>query len=284
MTYSTLISPDELLAIADDPRTRIVDCRFSLLEPAKGRQDYEAGHIPGAVYADLDVDLAGPVTEETGRHPLPEAAEFEACLRRWGISNDSQVVVYDDLSGGLAARLWWMLGWAGHERVALLDGGYSGWKAAGHPESSDVEAPEAGTFSASVNPEKTIDAEELEGRLAAPEGFILVDAREAARFQGDVEPIDPVAGHVPGALNLPFALAMGEDGRWRSKTELQGLWDTLIPEQPRHEWAVMCGSGVTACHLALSACIAGRPEPRVYVGSWSGWLRNPDRPVASGAG
>ena len=283
MTYDTLIRPEELQAIAGDPHTRIVDCRFSLLDPAKGLKDYEAGHLPGAVYADLDKDLAAPVTDATGRHPLPDAATFVATLEAWGISNDSQVVVYDDASGGLAARLWWMLRWLGHDAVAVLDGGYAAWTAAGLPVETETPAPEQGDFNASPNSEMTIGAEEVADRLASRDGYILVDARDAARFRGDAEPIDPVAGHVPGALNLPFSLALNDKGQWRSTEELQALWDAQIPPQEDHEWGVMCGSGVTACHLALSARIAGRSEPQLYVGSWSGWLRNPDRPVATGS-
>lgn len=283
MSYDTLISPTELQEIAGDQRTVIVDCRFSLLDPAKGRNDYETDHIPTAVYADLDRDLAGPVTAETGRHPLPAVETFVQTLRGWGISNDSQVVVYDDGSGGLAARLWWMLRWLGHNRVAVLDGGYAAWKAADMPVSPETPAPASGTFTGSPVADMTISASEVAERLESADGYILVDAREAGRFRGDAEPIDPVAGHVPGALNLPFSSAISEAGVWRSPEELKALWQAHIPDQDRFEWAVMCGSGVTACHLALSAQVAGRAEPRLYVGSWSGWLRNPERPVATGA-
>jgi len=283
MTFDTLITPAELSEIAGRRSTCVVDCRFSLLEPERGRSDYDRGHVPGAVYAHLDEDLAGPVGTTTGRHPLPDAAAFIACLRSWGISNDSQVVAYDDGSGGVAARLWWMLRWLGHDSVAVLDGGYAGWVAAGLPVSDAVETPEPGAFRGRADEGMTTSADELDRHLASAEGYILVDAREARRFRGEVEPIDPVAGHVPGALNLPFALAIDETGAWKPPEGLKALWDSQVPELPDRGWAVMCGSGVTACHLALSAKLAGRSEPRLYVESWSGWQRNPDRPVATAA-
>lgn len=280
MIFDTLISTRSLSEIASDPRTITVDCRFSLTDPKKGRQDYEAGHIPGAVYADLDSDLAGPVTTDSGRHPLPDGSAFVETLRDWGVSNDSQVVAYDDGSGAIAARLWWLMRWLGHSSVAVLDGGYAAWQAARLPVSDGLEQAVAGSFEGAPNAEMTISTGEVAKRLESTDGFILVDARDGARFRGEVEPIDPVAGHVPGALNLPFSLAVSERGEWRAPDDLVALWNGLIPEQAKHDWAVMCGSGVTACHLALSAEIAGRPAPRLYVDSWSGWLRNPERPIA----
>ena len=175
-----------------------------------------------------------------------------------------------------------MLRWMGHDAVAVLDGGFAAWNASGMPVSSDAASPDAGSFSGTADDAMTISGDEIARRLSSDDGYILVDARDARRFVGEIEPIDPVAGHVPGALNLPFALAVNEDGTWRGAGDLAALWASQVPEQKDREWAVMCGSGVTACHLALSARIAGRSEPRLYVGSWSGWLRNPDRPVATG--
>ncbi len=281
--YETLISVDSLAERIEDPRCRIVDCRFALLDPEQGRRDYDAGHLPGAVYANLDRDLAAPVSDKTGRHPLPDADDFVATLRRWGISNDSQVVAYDDASGGLAARLWWMLRWLGHRNVALLDGDFAAWQAAGLPLSDREPRPLPGDFSGDANDDMSLDTGQLMTELAAENGFVLVDARDAARFRGEIEPIDPVAGHVPGAVNFPFSANLGDEGRWLGADELRALWREVLPGEFDQPWAVMCGSGVTACHLAVSAELAGLTPPRLYVGSWSEWTRDPGRPVAVGS-
>ena len=221
------------------------------------------------------------MTETTGRHPLPDAQAFIDRLRSWGISNHSQVIAYDDGSGGIAARLWWMMRWLGHRKVAVLDGGYARWVALGLPVTRAPETPSPGSFNGNPDDGMTVTGEELQSYLSSPEGYLLVDARESARFKGESEPIDAVAGHVPGALNLPFSLAIDESGDWKDQDALKALWDAQVPGLPDRDWSVMCGSGVTACHLALSARLAGRSEPRLYVDSWSGWLRNPDRPVAT---
>ena len=280
-SFEQLISVADLAALLEMDGARVVDCRFSLLEPDQGRVDYATGHVPGAVYAHLDDDLAAPVSSASGRHPLPSADDFVATLRRWGISNDTQVVVYDDASGGLAARLWWMLRWLGHSRVALLDGGFAAWREADMPISADVPDPAPGSFAGEADDGMTIEVGELEQRLAADGSFLLVDARDAARFRGEVEPIDTVAGHVPGSRNLPFSDNLDSTGRLLTAEALAAGWERL-PAGGVREWAVMCGSGVTACHLALSAVVAGLPEPRLYAGSWSEWIRDPTRPVATG--
>lgn len=279
--FDTLISVAELSRRIDDPDVVVVDCRFSLADPDQGRRDYALSHVPGAVYAHLDDDLAGPVTEDSGRHPLPNPDEFVATLRRWGVSQHSQVVVYDDAGGGIAARLWWMLRWMGHEPVALLDGGFAGWVAESLPVSDAASSPTPGNFSGKPATDATLSVGEVQARLASSDDFVLVDARDAARFRGDQEPIDPIAGHVPGARNLPFNEGLSADGRLKSPAELKNLWRRLGVDTAG-EWAVMCGSGVTACHLALSAQISGLTPPRVYVGSWSEWLREPARGVATG--
>ncbi|MEM7501928.1 MAG: sulfurtransferase [Pseudomonadota bacterium] len=279
--FDTLMPASELMQRLDDPHVVIVDCRFSLADPDQGRRDYSQGHIPGAVYAHLDADLASTVTADSGRHPLPQPDEFVATVRRWGVSSESQVVVYDDAGGGIAARAWWLLQWMGHEAAALLDGGFAAWIADSLPVSAKVESRSPGTFSGAPASVMSIDVEEVQARLASDENFLLVDARDSARFRGEQEPIDPVAGHVPGARNLPFNRSLTTNGRFLSPDELRRLWEPLKPGQAG-EWAVMCGSGVTACHLALSAQIAGLPAPRLYVGSWSEWLREPVRGVGTG--
>ncbi len=284
-TWTTLVAADRLAERLDAPRLVVVDCRFDLMNPARGRQDYLAGHVPGAVYAHLDDDLAAPVTAASGRHPLPSPDTFTATLRRLGIDNDSQVVAYDGGPGGIAARLWWMLRWLGHDAVAVLDGGFAAWTAGGHALERDVPAPPAGRCTPQPRPGAVLSTAELEDGLRSAGAPLLVDAREAARYRGDSEPIDSVAGHVPGALNFPYVGNLGPDGRWRRPAALRAAWDDLLGAAPPDGWAVMCGSGVTACHLALSAELAGLPPPRLYAGSWSEWIRDPDRPrEPAGAG
>ena len=280
-TFHELISPSQLgdlLAVAD---CRLIDCRSDLMQPEKGRADYMAGHLPGAVFADLDEDLADPITSTSGRHPLPQVERFRSILESWGISNDTQVVAYDYANGALAARLWWMLRWMGHERVAVLDGGIAAWIAAGGEIQTGVQEHKKTVFDAAPKPEYVVTSEEIEAALAAGTDLNLVDARDAARFLGQTEPIDAVAGHVPGAINYPLSRNLNEDGTWRSATELAHCWQEILDGRPVAPLIAMCGSGVTACHLVLSAQIAGLAEPRVYIGSWSEWIRDPARPIVT---
>lgn len=261
-----------------EPAWRVVDCRFELTQPEKGYADYLAGHIPGAVYAHLDRDLAGPVSPATGRHPLPEPAAFAATLGKWGITPQTRVVVYDQASGAIAARLWWMLRWLGHERVALLDGGFEAWRRAGLALQHDPPDVEPATYEAGADERMVATTAEIAEAVSAGRPLQLVDARGRERYSGRTEPIDSVAGHVPGARNLPFETSLRPDGRWRAPDELARAWSgTLDRGRP---WIAMCGSGVTACHLALSAELAGLPPPRLYAGSFSEWIRDPARPVA----
>jgi len=251
------------------------------MHPEKGRADYMAGHLPGAVFADLDEDLADPITSTSGRHPLPQVERFRSILEGWGISNDTQVVAYDYANGALAARLWWMLRWMGHERVAVLDGGIAAWIAAGGEIQTAVQEHKKTVFNATPKPEYVVTSEEIVAALAAGTELNLVDARDAARFHGQTEPIDAVAGHVPGAINYPLSRNLNEDGTWRSATELARCWQEILDGRPVAPLIAMCGSGVTACHLVLSAQIAGLAEPRVYIGSWSEWIRDPARPIVT---
>jgi thiosulfate/3-mercaptopyruvate sulfurtransferase len=277
--FRTLIDVESLHERLDAPQIVVVDCRFALTDTGAGRRDYESGHIPGAFYADLDRDLAAPPDKDSGRHPLPDPPAFRATLQRWGVTADTTVVAYDAGPGGVAARLWWMLRWLGHRNTAVLDGGFRAWQAAGKPVETAVPEARDGEVFGQPDVGMTISSEEIADRLASRDGFILVDARESRRFRGEIEPIDPVAGHVPGALNLPFTLALTEDGFWRPADELRSLWASTMPKEEARNWGVMCGSGVTACHLVLSAELAGLPEPRLYVGSWSEWVRDPGRPI-----
>ena len=280
-TYRDLIDVTQLKGLLTVADCRLIDCRSDLMQPEKGRADYLAGHLPGAVYADLDVDLADPITATSGRHPLPDAGRFRKTLAGWGISNDTQVVAYDYANSALAARLWWMLRWMGHERVAVLDGGIAAWTAAGGELQATVPEFEETVFNATPKSEYVATTEEISVALAAGTEMNLVDAREAARFFAQAEPIDTVAGHVPGAINYPLSRNLNSDGTWRSGAELARVWRDVLDGRPIAPLIAMCGSGVTACHLVLSAQMAGLAEPRVYVGSWSEWIRDPARPVAT---
>ena len=278
--FGPLVTVDTLSRHLADPDWRVIDCRFDLLNPQAGRQAWLAAHIPGAVYADLDADLAGPVTPDTGRHPLPAIGDACETFGRLGVDSGTRVVVYDAGPGAIAARAWWMLRWLGHDKVALLDGGWAAWQSRSLPEESANVAAETRRFTGNDRPELILDTDEIVASGA--ESLLLVDARDRARFAGEQEPIDPLPGHVPGALNRPFTDNLHANGLWKKGPELLPLWQETLGDRLGHPWAVMCGSGVTACHLAISGALAGLPEPRLYVGSWSEWIRDPDRPVGKG--
>jgi len=281
-SYCELIEAAELQDLLGSADCRVVDCRFNLMQPEKGRTEYLAGHIPGAVYADLDQDLAGPVTQDSGRHPLPDTNVFKATLERWGIGPDTQVVVYDYASGALASRLWWLLRWFGHAQVAVLNGGLNAWLAGDRPLQTEVpEYPES-VFPAAPDAGRVLTTDDISAMLGEDSEFCLVDAREPARFDGQKEPIDTVAGHIPGAINLHFAENLNADGTWKSREEILQVWARLLGGDTSASFSVMCGSGVTACHLVLAAALAGLEDPRLYIGSWSEWIRDSSRPVASG--
>ena len=277
-----LIVADRLSAILDQPNLVIVDCRFSLSDPSAGRSSYARQHIPGAVFLDLDQDLAGPVGPGTGRHPLPGVEELEAKLGGLGISNSSRIVVYDDNNGAIAARAWWILHWLGHDAVELLDGGFEQWCRQGLPVETESSELVNGNFTARVRSGLVLTTTELEDRLGRIDELRLVDVRDGSRFRGEQEPIDPIAGHIPGSVNLPYARFLRDDGTWRPLEERAALLEGLLGDDRTVPWSLMCGSGVTACHLAISGLEAGFSEPRIYVGSWSEWIRDPARPVGLG--
>ncbi|MEJ2645304.1 MAG: sulfurtransferase [Gammaproteobacteria bacterium] len=282
MSYSTLVTATALARHLDDPDWAVFDCRFQLTDTAAGRRAYDRGHIPGACYADLDRDLSGPVTADSGRHPLPDPAQLARRLGNWGVDERTQVVAYDDAGGAIAARLWWLLHWLGHEKAALLDGGLDQWQRDGHPVTDRVAARAPRTFAGRANPDGTVDTEALSAALAAGK-CRLVDARGTERFRGEHEPIDPVAGHVPGAVNVPYSRNLDAHGCFRSAAELQALYAGALGTAPASEVVTMCGSGVTACHTLLALEIAGWEGARLYAGSWSEWIRDPARPVAGTA-
>ena len=278
--FSDVVSPAELSERLGTPELRVVDCRASLQDPLAGRAAYEQGHVPGAVFADLLDDLSGPIVAgRTGRHPLPEIEAFVDRLRSWGIARSSQVVAYDDAGGAFAARLWWMLRWLGHDGVAVLDGGYAAWLAEQRPVTTEIPSPARGEFSAAPRAAWLVTSTEL----AAAQSIArkLFDARAPERFRGEVEPIDPVAGHIPGAVNLPFAANL-RDGRFLAPAELRERFARALGDTAPQDAIVYCGSGVTACHDLLAFARAGLPIPRLYAGSWSEWITDPARPVERG--
>ncbi len=259
---------------------RLVDARFSLADPQSGAAQYAAGHLPGAVYADLNRDLSDLSRQGHGRHPLPESDAFAATVGRWGIGPDTQVVVYDAGDGSMAAaRLWWLLRLIGHRRVAVLDGGLAAWQAAAQPLSTDpAEVPALPPYPGRFDLSQVAAADEIAARLPQAPGW-LIDARAGERYRGEVEPLDRVAGHVPGARNRPFALNL-RDGRFRPAAELRAELEPLLGTYAPGEAVMMCGSGVTACHLLLAFEVAGLGGARVFADSWSGWSSDPSRPVA----
>lgn len=278
---STVISAEDLHARLGAPELRLFDCRFDLARPDAGLAAFRAGHLPGAVFADLNRDLSAPVRADSGRHPLPEPSGLERTLRRLGVNAGDAVVAYDDRNGMFASRLWWMLRWVGHDRVAVLDGGLARWTELGLPVTTAIAAPAPGDFVARVRPDQVVTAAEV-ARMAADPRSRVLDARAPERFRGDVEPIDPVAGHVPGAHNQPFSQSLEPDGRLRAPEVLRGLLAQALGNVAPEHTAAMCGSGVTACHLLLAMQHAGLGGGRLYAGSWSEWIRDASRPVARG--
>jgi thiosulfate/3-mercaptopyruvate sulfurtransferase len=283
---TTLIECRELLEHLEDPAWAIVDCRFDLADPAYGAREWARGHIPHALYADLDRDLSAPRTPASGRHPLPEVASLAATFSRFGIDSSVQVVAYDQGPGGFAARLWWLLRWLGHDRVALLDGGYAAWLRAQLPVSTSHETRPPRHFTARPQGAQLIETAQIARALAAGEfahgAQVLVDARAADRFAGQNETIDPVAGHVPGARNHPFAGNTDAHGMFLTPRELRSRWQATLRGAAPAQVIAMCGSGVTACHNLLALEVAGLSGARLYAGSWSEWIRDPAHAVARG--
>lgn len=274
--YTTLIDASALVALNG---AVIVDCRFNLLDTARGEAAYTAGHIPGAVYAHLDRDLSNPPTTDHGRHPLPPPARLNEVFGALGIANGVQVVAYDDASGMMAARLWWMLRYMGHDAVAVLDGGLPAWTAAGLPLEAGTVTPQAACFAGSPRRERLVVLAEIEA-AACP--LQLMDARDPARYRGEVEPIDKRAGHLPGARNHAWQRNLEQRGRFLEPAALREAFLGSLGTLPGSSTVHYCGSGVTACHNVLAQVHAGLPEPRLYCGSWSEWSRDPQRPAATG--
>lgn len=279
MSFTTLVDAATLMARGADPGWCIVDVRHQLADVAYGERVYGEGHIPGAVFLHCDRDLSGPKTGCNGRHPLPNWQQMAEVLGRCGIGPDTQVVVYDDCQGMIAGRLWWLLRWLGHERVALLDGGLQAWVAAGGALTTGLPQPVPVTLPVSEG-EKAVDAAAVLANIGTG-GLQVVDARSPDRFRGENETIDPVGGHIPGAVNRFFRDNLAADGRFKPAAQLRTEWLALLAGRGPEAVVHQCGSGVSACHNMVAMEIAGLPGSRLYAGSWSEWCADPERPVAT---
>mgnify|MGYP000846182056 FL=1 len=279
--FTSLISVQELVESAT-PSWRIFDCRFRLADPAAGQQAYAEGHLPDALFLDLEEDLSGPTSGLNGRHPLPDPQHLAAKLGSLGVGPDTQVVAYDDTGGMFASRLWWLLRWLGHGKVAVLDGGLQAWAACGKALTTAIPEPTAARFEARLQRDMKVNADYVLSHLDDPE-VVIIDARSPDRFRGENETLDPVGGHIPGAINRFFQDNLGPDGRFKQAAQLQEELGKLIKGGDAHKVVAQCGSGVTACHNLLAMEAAGLDGARLYPGSWSEWCADPARPVATGA-
>lgn len=277
LSYTTLVDVATLAAHLGDSDWLVVDVRHQLADTGYGERVYGEAHIPGAVFLHCDRDLSGPMTGSNGRHPLPDPDRLAARLGAIGVGSRTQVVVYDDTQGMIAGRLWLLLRWLGHDRVALLDGGLQGWLEAGKPLTQTLPALRPTTFVAKPDG-CVVDASDVQSFLSTSRMY-LVDARSADRFRGENETIDPVAGHIPGAVNRFFRDNLQADGHFKSPAELRAEWLALLSGKLPEEVVHLCGSGVSACHSMLAMEIAGLPGSRLYAGSWSEWCADPARPV-----
>ncbi|MGH8479352.1 MAG: sulfurtransferase [Gammaproteobacteria bacterium] len=276
--YPSIVTCETLSRHVGDPAWVVVDCRFDLADPGAGGRAYRRRHIAGAAYAHLDRDLCGPPVITGGRHPLPTAEALQATLGRLGIDESRQVVAYDGAGGAMAARLWWLLRYMGHGAVALLDGGWDAWEAAGSPTATGEERAVARVFLGAARKEWLVRIEHVSD---AP---VLIDSRDPARYRGEVEPLDPVAGHIPGAVNYCWKENLDAQGRFLAPAALRARIEPLLAGTPSREAVFYCGSGVTACHNLVAVVHAGLPAARLYAGSWSEWCTDPGRPVARGPG
>ena len=281
MPFKTLVTVEQLREHLEDPAWRVIDVRHDLMDVEAGPRAYKAGHIPGAVFAHTDEDLSGRKTGRNGRHPLPEREDIVQAFRRWAVDDDTQVVAYDANGGNFAVRLWWLARWLGHARVAVLDGGWPRWMAGTGLSSTAVPALAAGRFTDRSSSMPLVRAEDIVRNLGTRERLVL-DARTPERFRGEQEPIDPVAGHIPGAQNRPWQRNLETDQTFKSPQALRQEFAAALGSTPPDRVVHQCGSGVTACHNLLAMEIAGLAGSALYAGSWSEWIADPARPVATG--
>lgn len=276
--FSTILSTDTLAAHLEDPNWVIIDARYDLAKPDWGHEIYLEQHIPGAIYASLGHDLAAPVRPETGRHPLPDDAAWQKTVSGWGITPETQVVVYDVNGGAFADRTWWMLRHSGHEAVAVLDGGLPKWTRESRPTRGGAETRPPYPFHGMIDASAMVSTAEVD-RLRLDPAWRLVDARSPERYRGESEPIDAIAGHIPGAVNRFHGLNLTPEGVLKAPDVLRAEFDALLGDTPADHVAVYCGSGVTSIFHLLAMEMAGLPGGKLYVGSWSEWIRDPNRPI-----
>ena len=279
--FTTLVDANTLFEELSRDDLRLFDCRFDLARVEWGETEYAEGHLPGASYLHLDRDLSSPIRADSGRHPLPDTERFARRLGELGVDANSQLVAYDQGNGAHAARLWWLARWIGLRRVAVLDGGVAAWRAAGFPLEKTLPSPQPKSLPIFLDPTAWLSTAEVDALRLRP-GNLVVDARGAERFAGRNETIDPIAGHVPGARNRPFLANLGADGKFLPPARLREEFSTLLGSIPPSALVSMCGSGVTACHHLLALEHAGLTGARLYAGSWSEWIRDPRRPIATG--
>ena len=282
MAFKTLISTDALATRLADPHFVVVDCRFKLDDVAWGEHEWKAGHIPGASYAHLDRDLSGPKTGTNGRHPLPDPVVLAQTFSRFGITGGKQVVAYDSDAGMFASRLWWLLRWLGHDSVAVLDGGFAKWVAEGRPVSVETPPAVVAEFHAALRRDMTVGIDDVAAH-ARDANWRLLDARAPERYRGEVEPMDPVAGHIPGAASYFFQRNIDERGTLRTPEDLRARFGPYINGIAPEQIVSYCGSGVQACHNLLALEHAGVSGARLFPGSWSQWVSDRSRPVETAA-
>ena len=279
---SMLISVAQLREHVNNPLWRVIDVRHDLFDAEAGPRAYHAGHIPGAVFASIDAVLSGKKTGSNGRHPLPPRDALVEAFRAWGIDNNTQIVAYDAQGGQFAARLWWLARWLGHQRVGLLDGGWQKWLSEANLSSQKMADQTRGSFVASTSLVSVVTVAQVAGSLGSRDR-ILLDARTPERYRGEQEPIDPVAGHIPGARNRPWQQNLNADQTFKSAVELRHEFDLMLGADAPQKITHQCGSGVTACHSVFAMQLAGLPGSALYGGSWSEWVSDRSRPVATGA-
>jgi len=281
MAYSTLIAPEALAPHLGDPAWAIVDCRFALEDTGWGERAYAVAHIPGAVYAHLDRDLSGIKTGRNGRHPLPTREIVAGTFSRLGIDEATQVVAYSAQTDMFSARLWWMLRWLGHDRAAVLDGGFDRWTAEGRPVRAGLEARTPRTFTARERPGMLVEGAAV-AKLLGNEQWRLVDARAPERYRGEIEPLDARAGHIPGAVDFPYRQTVNGSGNLLSREELRRAFESVMAGVAPNQVVCYCGSGVSACQDLLALEHAGLTGAKLYAGSWSEWSSDPARPIEVG--
>ena len=280
-TSGTLVTVEQLRSHLEDPGWCVLDVRHDLMDVTAGRRAYDAGHIPGAAFASTDDDLSGAKTGRNGRHPLPGRENLVQTFRRWGVDDDTQIVAYDAQGGNFAVRLWWLARWLGHARVAVLDGGWPVWLARTGLSSTERPTRMPGHFTVRPSLMPLVEVDDIVRNLESRERLVL-DARTPERYRGEQEPIDPVAGHIPGARNRPWQRNLNPDQTFKSPQSLRQEFEAALGSRAPGQVAHQCGSGVTACHNLLAMELAGLPGSALYAGSWSEWIADAARPVAVG--